>query len=239
MRIIVVEDNTDLREELVFNLVEDGFNVVGVGDGAALTAELNGHPPDIIILDVGLPGEDGFSIARRIRDNPSLRSTGIIMLTARGELSHRIHGLTIGADNYLIKPVDFAELRACIESLSRRLRVSKPEPRAEIWNYYPSQWQLISPCGTTIKLTCNENKLIEILVRNPGTVVNRRDIIVQGLGESPAEYDERRLETTISRLRRKLDISCPRYQPIQVAHGAGYSFTEPVIKVSVSDQASR
>lgn len=229
MRIIVVEDDTDLREELIFNLAEDGFSVAGAGDGAGLYAELRERPADMIILDLGLPGEDGFSIARRIRADSSLQSTGIIMLTGRGELNNRIQGLTIGADVYLVKPIDFLELRACIESLSRRLAIEKATPRIGCWNYCSSQWELVSPSGTRIKLTLTEKKIIEVLIRNPGAAVKRREIIATGLGESPADYDERRLETTISRLRRKIAQFHADSQPIQAAHGIGYAFTEPVI----------
>lgn len=232
MRIIVVEDDADLREELIFNLAEDGFRATGVGDGTELFAALRERPADMIILDVGLPGEDGFSITRRIRADPSLRSTGIIMLTGRGELSHRIQGMTIGADIYLVKPIDFLELRACIESLSRRLTVARAEAGNSCWSYCSSQWELISPSGTRIKLTLNEKKIVEVLIQQPGTAVKRRDIIAKGLGESPAEYDERRLETTISRLRRKIAQAHAHSQPIQVAHGVGYAFTEPVMAVA-------
>ena len=229
MRIIVVEDDIDLREELIFNLAEDGFDVAGAGDGAGLDAELRERPADLIILDIGLPGEDGFSIARRIRGDPSLQATGIIMLTGRGELDNRVQGLTIGADVYLVKPIDFLELRACIESLSRRLPIEKASPRADCWSYSSSQWELVAPSGTRIKLTLTEKKIIEVLIRNPGTAVKRREIIATGLGESPADYDERRLETPISRLRRKIAQFHAHSQPIQSAHGIGYAFTEPVI----------
>lgn len=235
MRIIVVEDDADLREELIFNLAEDGFRATGVSDGAELFPQLHQQPADMIILDVGLPGEDGFSITRRIRANPSLSSTGIIMLTGRGELSHRIQGLTIGADIYLVKPIDFLELRACIESLSRRLSVAMTESANGCWNYCASQWELVSPAGTRIKLTLNEKKILEVLIQNPGAPVKRGDIISKGLGASPAVYDERRLETTISRLRRKISQSHAHSQPIQVAHGVGYAFTEPVTTTPEAD----
>lgn len=189
-------------------------------------------PADLIILDIGLPGEDGFAIARRMRAEPSSKSLGIIMLTAHGELNHRVLGLTIGADTYLVKPVDFLELRACIESLSRRLAVAKAPIAGGCWRYSPAQWELSSPSGARIKLTLTEKKIVEILIRDPGTAVKRREIVAIGLGESPAEYDERRLEATISRLRRKIAQFHTHSQPIQAAHGIGYAFTEPVVSVA-------
>lgn len=228
MRIIVVEDDADLREELVFNLSEDGFNAIGAGDADELYRELHARRADMLILDVGLPGKDGFTIAGELRADPAWRSLGVIMLTARGELSQRVQGLTIGADAYLVKPVDFLELRACIESLARRLAISGPDAPPSRWVYSPAKWELSSPCGTTVKLTLVEKKLVEVLIRTAGAAVKRRDIIVVGLGESLAEYDERRLEAAISRLRRKIEQSCPRADPIRAVHGIGYVFAEPV-----------
>lgn len=228
MRIIVVEDDVDLREELIFSLEEDGFNATGVGDSDELYRELTRQIADIVILDVGLPGKDGFTIARELRAEPSSRTLGVVMLTARGELHQRVQGLTNGADVYLVKPVDFLELRACIESLSRRLTISNPQPSVRAWEYWPSRWTLVSPCGTEVKLTLVEKKLIDILIQSPGMAVKRREIIANGLGESPAHYDERRLEAAVSRLRRKIDRSCAGAEPIRSAHGIGYVFADPV-----------
>lgn len=227
MRIVVVEDEDDLREDVVFNLVDAGFDVIGVGDGADLDEALRLERRDIVILDVGLPREDGYAIARRLRSDPASRAIGIIMLTARAALDNRIRGLRDGADAYLVKPIDFVELTACIESLSRRLAPVEAEPIAS-WRYAPVRWELTSPFGTRIKLTRTETKLIEVLVRNAGTTVSRREII-KGLGESPSEYDERRLEAVVSRLRRKIEQSCPSSSaPIQAVHGMGYAFIGPM-----------
>lgn len=110
----------------------------------------------MIILDVGLPGEDGFSIVRRLRNTPSLHSVGIIMLTAMGELGNRVQGLEDGADFYLVKPVDFLELRACIESLSRRLGLAQSRIQEGLWRYMPYRWELATPSGAIIKLTLTE-----------------------------------------------------------------------------------
>lgn len=227
MRIVVVEDEEDLREEVIFNLVDDGFDAVGVEDGAGLERALREAPADIVILDVGLPGEDGFSLARRLREDPATRAMGIVMLTAMGTLDNRVQGLTDGADIYLVKPVVSAELHAGILSVSRRLALAAPALAADRWEYSAECWELSPPVGGKIKLTLTEKKLVEILIRDAGVAVKRRDII-KGLGESPAEYDERRLEAVVSRLRRKIERSESPSQPIQVAHGVGYAFVEPI-----------
>ncbi|MDD5329418.1 MAG: response regulator transcription factor [Sulfuricella sp.] len=226
MRIVVVEDEDDLREDIVFNLADAGFDAIGVGDGAGLARELRIASADIVILDVGLPGEDGYAIARRLRGDPLLRSVGIIMLTAMGALDDRVRGLKDGADTYLVKPIDFVELIACIESLERRLALAEP---ADCWRFSPDRWELASPAGTRIRLTLTEKKLLEILILNAGAAVTRRDII-KGLGESPANYDERRLEAAVSRLRRKIEQAYPSAQPIQGARSIGYAFTGPVAR---------
>lgn len=227
VRIVVVEDEADLCEDIVFNLVDSGFEVRGVGDAIGLDRELQRARPDVVVLDVGLPGEDGYAIARRLRSGPLTRSIGIVILTAMGELEHKVKGLHDGADAYLVKPVDFVELAACIQSLTRRLALAA----ASHWRYRPEQEELVAPSGERIKLTRTERKLVEILVRVAGSPVARRDIIL-GLGESPAKYDERRLETAVSRLRRKIEQSCSCAQPIQAVHGIGYAFTAPVAQES-------
>jgi DNA-binding response OmpR family regulator len=229
LRIVVVEDEDDLREDVVFNLSDAGFEARGVGDGLALDDALRQAGADIVILDVGLPGEDGHAIARRLRADASLQSIGIIMLTAMGTLDDRVQGLKGGADIYMVKPVDFVELEACIESLARRLVPARVEP-VGCWSFAPDRWELVPPSGTAIKLTLTEKKLVDILIRAAGVAVPRRDII-KGMGESPAEYDERRLEAAVSRLRRKIEQACPSStQPIQAAHGIGYAFTGPLAR---------
>lgn len=129
LEICVVEDEEDLREEIVESLQEAGFNVRGFPASRELYASLLMARCDIAILDIGLPGEDGFSIATRLRE---LGSIGIIMLTARSHMDDRLLGLQSGADIYLVKPVDFVELEAVVLSLARRVvgsdAISAPPP---------------------------------------------------------------------------------------------------------------
>ena len=146
IHIAVVEDNEDLRDEVVFHLGRMGHCVTGLPDGTALDRHLASQPTDVLVLDLGLPGEDGVSIARRLAvSHPRL---AIAMLTARGQLEDRLVGLESGADIYLVKPVDMRELSAVCESLYRRLhRVDVPERPAEGWQLDMQSLELVPPGG--------------------------------------------------------------------------------------------
>lgn len=146
IHIAVVEDNEDLRDEVVFHLGRMGHCVTGLPDGTALDRHLASQPADVLVLDLGLPGEDGVSIARRLAvSHPRL---AIAMLTARGQLEDRLVGLESGADIYLVKPVDMRELSAVCESLYRRLhRVDVPERPAEGWQLDMQSLELVPPGG--------------------------------------------------------------------------------------------
>lgn len=127
LRVFLVEDTDDLREEIVFGLNALGLEVSGFADANALYRAMAVKPCNIVVIDVGLPGEDGFSIAAHLRDNHAL---GIVFLTARAALDDRLHGLGLGADNYLVKPIDVRELAATLFALGRRLPVGMAKPQA-------------------------------------------------------------------------------------------------------------
>ncbi|QFY42163.1 response regulator transcription factor [Candidatus Methylospira mobilis] len=225
IRVAVVEDDSDLCEEIVFSLTDDGNDAVGFRDSAGLYRHLMKSTVDIVVLDVGLPGEDGFAIARHLRDSPSCRAVGIIMLTALSGLDHRVEGLESGADIYLVKSASIRELRAAIASLARRLKLS-PEPSAgQVWRYSPSAWTLTSPSGAGVKLSGSEKAVVEFFLRHPCSVAKRRDLIEKALGGDYLSYDPRRLEAIVSRLRRKLEQISPLAQPLRAVHGVGYEFT--------------
>lgn len=119
LRIFLVEDTADLREEIVFGLSAMNFDVSGFGDSAGLYRALAVKRCDIVVIDIGLPGEDGFSIARHLRKNPAF---GLVFLTAHTTLDDRLHGFGSGADAYLVKPIDMRELAATLRVVERRLR---------------------------------------------------------------------------------------------------------------------
>jgi len=207
-----------MRDYLVTGLEGFGLAARGVANGPDLDAALEAGEPRIVILDVGLPGEDGFSIAGRLRrDRPRL---GIIMLTARDGLEDRIKGLDGGADLYFAKPVDLRELASAIGSLHRRL--GGDPPRA--WRLDRPASRLHTPAGAVVDLTDLELRFLTPLLDRPGKVVERDDLCL-ALEQRPDVYAMRRMETLVSRLRGKVLRQCPLEPlPVKARHGRGYVF---------------
>lgn len=224
IRITVVEDNADLLDDIVFNLEHEGFVVAGVGNGVALDAHLAVNDTDILVLDLNLPGEDGLSIARRLRRaRPAM---GIVMLTARCALDDRIAGLESGADTYLGKPVDMRELAAALRSLGRRLGLAE----GDCWRLNALQLRLDSPSGRALALSGLECSILGALADARGHKASRRSLI-EALGADFLAYDERRLEALISRLRRKLAEGDGGETPLRAVRGQGYAFAAPLRRV--------
>ena len=216
-RIGLIEDNIEYRDNLAFFLRREGFEVAFESDGHAIDATLVQHPCDVILLDLGLPDEDGLAIARRLRvQQPSL---GIVMLTARGSLDERLSGMRDGADAYLVKPVDFRELMAVLKSLLRRLGIRE---QSAAWVLQVPQLQLVTPEGLLIKLTGREAKLLGHMARAHPKAASR-----QSLAESddarvdPLEF--RSIEVALSRLRKKIQDATGQ-QLILASRSEGYLF---------------
>ncbi|WP_084053751.1 response regulator transcription factor [Holophaga foetida] len=218
IRIIVCEDSLATRICLVDGLEALGLATRGVSDGQSLDRLLTEGWGEILILDINLPGEDGFSIAERVRRHyPDL---GIVMLTARDPLEDRIRGLEEGADLYFVKPVDLRELAAALRSLHRRLVPG----RDATWRLHADYSRLDTPSGLGIPLTDGELRVLVPLVERAGEVVSR-DEILAALGQAPDYYATRRLETLLSRLRKKvLATSSDEPLPVRARHGEGYIF---------------
>lgn len=185
MRIIVVEDNVDLLQEMMFMLQHHGHAVRGAACGADLDRQIADERPDMVVLDVGLPGEDGFAIAERLhRLQPA---PGVVMLTARASVEDRVQGLRCGADHYLVKPVDRRELLAVLDRVLLRLRgadvralveadaaagvrddantheqryAACPSAAALSWALDGAQLRIASPLGETVELSAREHQLL-------------------------------------------------------------------------------
>ncbi|TAN72087.1 MAG: response regulator transcription factor [Magnetospirillum sp.] len=243
-RIAVVEDEAPLRTDLVEYLSACGHDVVGCADGKDLDRCLDSRIIDIIILDINLPGEGGFSIAGRLRSHSEV---GIIMLTARGLNVDRVVGLEVGADVYMVKPVELRELEAQIRTLARRMRATpaapspatpidfdggepctpaSPSPPTE-WIYDQLTWTLISPEGKSIKLTGNERVFVALLVARPGEPVSR-DEIFRALGKRGWDPADRSVDSMVRRLRAKGEEALGRVLPIESVHSIGYAFAAAV-----------
>lgn len=226
MHVVVIEDHDDLREELVLHLDCAGYAAIGLPNGSTLDCHLHNHTCHIIVLDVGLPGEDGLSLCKRVRSMwPSI---GVVLLTARGLPQDRLLGLQSQADAYLVKPTPPDELLAVVANLSLRLRrmdqnaVSKKNET--FWCFSPQTLQLTIPDGAAITLTHNESTLLQTLIKCGPGPASRREL-VEALGGSYLDFDERRLEIGMSRLRRKLLAGSNGAEVIRAARGVGYQLT--------------
>ena len=229
LRVFLVEDTTDLREEIVFGLTALGLDVTGFGDAVGLYRSLAVKDCDIVVIDVGLPGENGFSIAEHLRGN---RTLGIVFLTSRVLLEDRLHGLDIGADAYLVKPVDVRELAATLHAINRRLRPladalpvdEESHIPAASWTLVQGGWVLRNPQGCEFSVSDNERRFLEIMVGAAGQVVERETLIATFAADD-RDYDPHRLDAVISRLRKRTEQAGLGNLPLQSVRGTGYVFS--------------
>ena len=228
-RIVVVDDDARIRDLLRRYLSQEGFEVLLAEDGKALSRHLSRESVDLIVLDLMLPGEDGLSICRRLRNSNDL--TPIIMLTAKVEDVDRIVGLEVGADDYLPKPFNPRELLARVNAVLRR-RPSLEAPGApgkevQTITFGDFEFDLslrrLSKSGEPIALTTGEFSMLKALVRHPRQPLTRDKLAQLARGREFEPFD-RSLDVQVSRLRKMIepDPSQPRY--IQTVWGVGYVF---------------
>lgn len=228
-RILVVDDDEKLRDLVTRYLGEQGFAVAGVGDGAEMDGYLAEHAADLVVLDLMLPGEDGLSIARRLRTAGDMP---IIILSARGEEIDRIVGLEVGADDYLPKPFNPRELLARIRAILRRSdqpndagtgNASKKE-----YHFGDFTFNLESHClmldDHAVDLTHGDLALLEIFISRPNRVMSRDALIEQLKGYDRSPYD-RSIDVRVTRLRKKIEPHPEQPQYIRTVWGKGYMFT--------------
>jgi len=225
--IAVVDDEDDLRSVVARYLVKQGYNVSEAEDGAALRALLAERPVDLVLLDVNMPGEDGFSLARYLR---GLGPIGIIMLTGNVDPVDRVVGLELGADDYVPKPFDLRELLARVRAVLRRAERCEEAPatmgtevRVGRNTYNVETRRLYAANGTTVPLTSLEIDLLHVFATNPHKVLTRDDILDLG-GDPEAEPFSRSIDTRVGRLRKKLEVDPANPQTIRTVHGQGYMF---------------
>jgi DNA-binding response OmpR family regulator len=226
-RILIVDDDPALRELLKRYLGEQGFAVVSVNDGIAMDHHLGEHAADLIILDLMLPGEDGLSIAKRVRNS---RDTPILMLSARGEDIDRIVGLEVGADDYLAKPFNPRELLARIRAILRRRQPEGNEvpENPQLYTFGPYKLDLANRTLTCnaekVTLTSGEFSLLNIFVQHPNRVLSRDTLVDMLSGYERSPYD-RSIDVKITRLRRKIEADPTTPVFIQTVWGEGYRFS--------------
>jgi len=222
--VILVEDNISLREALEHHLVDAGFSIRGVGDGQELNQELAISKPDVIVLDLNLPEEDGISIAKRVR--LAYPSMGIVMLTARVRSIDRHEGYDSGADVYLTKPVNPSELTTVLQNLCRRI---SPQVDSQAWSLHLASLQLVSPAKEVIKLTVSEAKLLQELALSGELLSMSRLIEVFGDIDLPEPTNKLRIEQVVSRVRRKMDVLLGGQPSIKAVTRLGYKLFVPVV----------
>ena len=223
--LLVVDDDAEVRELTGEYLRRQGFEVSLAEDGEAMDAKLEETTPDILVLDVMLPGEDGLSIARRLKASSKLP---IIMLSAHGEPIDRIIGLEVGADDYIAKPFNPRELLARVRAILRRL-----EPAASVGDSAPIHFadfevniksRSLRKGGEPIRLTRSEFDLLEVFVSNPERTL-KRDQIIEALGGIEMTPFDRSVDVRVARLRAKIEINPAEPRHLKTIWGKGYMFT--------------
>ncbi|KQW42448.1 MULTISPECIES: winged helix-turn-helix domain-containing protein [unclassified Roseateles] len=238
--IAVVDDESAITELLAHYFAGHGFRVTQRHSGRDLMALMASDPPELVLLDLGLPGEDGFVIARQLREH---WRCGLVIITGRGDAVDKVVGLEIGADDYVTKPFDLRELVARVKAVLRRVAPAASAPAAPAaaaappagghcvgflgWQLDLAARRLDGPDGNEVRLTTGEFELLATLVQNPGRVLSRDFLLEQTRGREAAPFD-RTIDVQIGRLRKKLEADAENPQIIKSVRGAGYIFIPPV-----------
>ena len=218
-QILIVEDNGEYADDMAEFLRELDHDVTIATTASEMWAALTRTPAAVVVLDLGLPDEDGFNVIPRMRQlYPEI---GLLVLTGRVAFDHRILGLRLGADHYLTKPIKFPELAAHIEALDRRVRPADPAPAPSKWMLRVSARQL-ELAGKVIDLTEKECNFLHLLTINTRPVP--RHVIVAGMGGEDPDAS-RRVDMLVYRLRKKARSGLGQDLPLRSAYGEGYSLS--------------
>lgn len=222
-RILVVEDHTDTRELLRYNLTASGFEVAAAEDGRTGLELARSFRPDLVMLDIMLPGIDGLEVCRRLKQDPELGRIPVIMLTARSDEIDRIVGLELGADDYVVKPFSPRELALRIKAVLRRSGGAEPVAPM-IWEQdglrIDFEAHQVSVDSEPVQLTATEFKLLSELVNGQGKV-QTRDHLLDTVWDTHFEGYSRTVDTHVRRLRQKLG---PHADRVETVRGVGYRF---------------
>lgn len=223
--ILVVEDEDDIREMIGYNLLKAGYQVSAAASGEEALELIESRPPDLVLLDLMLPGIDGTAVCRRIKESDKTSAIPVIMLTAKGEESDIVGGFDIGADDYLVKPFSPRVLLARLRAVLRRAAAegSDKEESVTIHNITIDRVRhKVLVKGKPADLTATEFRLLDFLARRPGWVFTREQILDGVHGESYAITD-RAVDVQIVGLRKKLGAG-GKY--VETVRGVGYRFKE-------------
>lgn len=222
-QILIVEDEADIRELLRFNLEREGFSVLEAADGNEGLKLARQHMPDLMLLDVMLPGFDGFEVCRRLGAQSETANIPVLMLTARGEEMDRVVGLSLGADDYVVKPFSVRELMLRIKAVLRRGTRSSESPVLERHGIrLRPEAHTAEVQGEEMPLTATEFRLLEDLLRHAGAVRTREQLLNKVWGYSFEGY-ARTVDTHVRRLRAKLGGAAAMLETVR---GVGYRIKE-------------
>lgn len=224
-RVLIVEDEEALSVLLSYNLEAEGYVAERVARGDEAELRLMEQPPDLVILDWMLPGLSGLEVCRRLRAREATRTLPVIMLTARGEEGERVRGLSIGADDYVVKPFSLPELMARVRALLRRARPERVAATLAAGDLeLDRETHRVRRGQRDVHLGPTEFRLLEFLMEKPGRVLSRSQLL-DGVWGTAAEIDERTVDVHVGRLRKALSRG-RELDPIRTVRGAGYSFDE-------------
>ncbi|WP_374529194.1 response regulator [Novosphingobium sp.] len=232
--LLLVDDEQALRQPLAEYLSRQGFAVTQAASAAEARTHLRDSNPDLVLLDIMMPGEDGLSLCRHLSET---RSIPTIMLTAKGEAMDRIVGLEIGADDYVVKPFEPRELVARIRSVLRRSAKGGAAPAEdelfefEGWQLDPLKRRLISPEGALVAISSVEFRLLMAFVEHPRQVLDRDRLLDMVQGREAHLFD-RAVDNQVSRLRRKIEVDSRNPTLIQTVWGGGYMLAADVRRVT-------
>jgi len=238
-QLLVVDDDPDVRELIQDYFSDNGFRVVEAKDATAMRSAIETSVPDVVLLDVGLPGEDGLSLARYLREH---HDVGIIMVSGAGETVDRIIGLEVGADDYVTKPFDPRELHARVKCVLRRYQrsgepqdeadtrttVNKSNGKLSVGEYTLdlNSRQLLGVDEVEIPTTAMEFDLLQVFAERPNRAMSRDQLLSLTQGRDWDPYD-RSIDIRIARLRKKIETDPDKPQVIKTVRGVGYMFVPP------------
>jgi DNA-binding response OmpR family regulator len=222
--ILVIDDEPELVKLLDYNLTKAGYLVLSAKDGENGLAAARKHAPDAIILDVMMPGLDGWEVCKRLRTDPSTSALPILMLTAKAEEGDRVLGLELGADDYVTKPFGVRELLARVKALLRRSEIATASPEVIKSGkiVIDSSRRTVTVGGKPVALTATEFNLLKSLAEKEGRVISREDLLSLARGDEVAVMD-RTVDVHVAALRKKLG---KQGDMIETVRGVGYRMKE-------------
>jgi len=222
-KVVIVEDEADIRDSMKYSLDREGFRVWTAGDGPRGLELIRERVPDVILLDLMLPGMDGMEVCRRVQADPVLRGACVIMVTAKGEETDVLLGLGFGADDYVTKPFSNRELVARVHAVLRRGQL-RDDAQGEVVKcddlVIDSQRHEVTLAGRPVALTATEFRLLRFLAMNPGRVFSRDRLLSQIIGDHAVVVD-RNIDVHVRAIRRKLGDG---WELVETIRSVGYRF---------------